>query len=93
MAYSNGDSAYAIRHHLSIDKVAFEKFASSRNNDVSGEDGSRKILGYILERYANMRGTHFVKHIKGTGNSIICKVVDAQSTRARVTNSIAIFDP
>ena len=36
-----------------------------------------------------MRGTYFVKHIKGTGNSSISKVVDAQSTRARVAKAVA----
>ena len=39
-----------------------------------------------------MRGTYFVKHIKGTGNSSISKVVDAQSTRARVAKAVACSD-
>ena len=36
-----------------------------------------------------MRGTYFVKHIKGTGNSSISKVVDAQLTRAHIANAVA----
>ena len=46
-------------------------------------------LKYILKRYADMRGTYFAKHLKGTANSNINKVVDSQATRTRVMNDVA----
>ena len=36
-----------------------------------------------------MRGMHFVKNLKGTGNSSINKVVDFQAKIARVVNDVA----
>ena len=36
-----------------------------------------------------MLGMHFVKHLKGTGNSSINKVVDAQATITCGVNDVA----
>ena len=42
-----------------------------------------------MERYANMRGTFFAKHLKtnGTGD-LVKKIANSQSTRARVANTV-----
>ena len=43
----------------------------------------------MTERYANMRGTFFAKHLKtnGTGD-LVKKMANSQSTRARVANTV-----
>ena len=46
-------------------------------------------MDYIAKKYANMRGTYFVKHIRATGSKDVSKLVDAQATRARVVNAVA----
>ena len=37
----------------------------------------------------NMRGTYFVKFLKGTGNGSVGRLVDSQATRAKVANAVA----
>ena len=36
-----------------------------------------------------MRGTYFVKHLKGTGKGNIEKLVESQATRTQVANAVA----
>ena len=42
-----------------------------------------------MDRYANMRGTFFAKHLKtnGTGD-LVKKMANSQSTRAQVANTV-----
>ena len=42
-----------------------------------------------MDRYTNMRGVYFVKHIRGSGSSKIRKEIDSQATRVRVANAVA----
>ena len=46
-------------------------------------------MNYIVDRYTNMRGTYFVKFLKGTGNGSIHRLVDSQATWAKVANAVA----
>ena len=46
-------------------------------------------MKYIVDRYTNMRGTYFVKFLKGTGNGSVDRLVDSQATRAKVANAVA----
>ena len=50
---------------------------------------SIKLRDYVLDRYTNMQGTYFAKHIKGTGSGSIAKEIESQSIKARVFNSVA----
>ena len=47
------------------------------------------ILVKRMDRYANMRGSFFTKHLKtnGTGN-LVKKMANSQSTRARVASTV-----
>ena len=90
MAYAHGNLVHAIKCHLLKDKVSYINYMKTcKNNAVNSEEASRKIIKYILVWYANMRGMHFVKNLKGTGNSSINKVVDFQANIARVVNDVA----
>jgi len=42
---------------------------------------------YIIERYVNMGGTYFVRHLKGNSGTQIQKLADSQATRTKVTHT------
>ena len=48
-----------------------------------------RLLRYVAKKYANMRGTYFVKCLKATGNRDCTKLVNSQATRAQVVNAVA----
>ena len=90
MAYAHGNLVHAIKCHLLKDKVSYINYMKTcKNNAVNSEEASRNIIKYILEWYANMWSMHFVNYLKGTGNSSINKVVDAQATIVRIVNAVA----
>jgi hypothetical protein len=43
---------------------------------------------YILERYTNMRGTFFVRYLKGNSRDQIKKLAESQATRTKVANAV-----
>ena len=58
---------------------------------LSGSDNNAKnqlLLTYIVERYANMRGTYFVRHLKGNCGNLIQKLADMQATRTKVAHTV-----
>ena len=63
MAYNDGDIISKIKFGiLSHDdsRGSFSCLSGSNN-----KDDNRFLLAYIMERYANMWGAYFVKHLKG----------------------------
>ncbi len=52
------------------------------------EAGNQLLLTYIVERYANMRGTYFVRHLKGNSGNQIQKLADSQATRTKVAHAV-----
>jgi len=95
MAYADGDIIHAIKTAILDSEVAREKFMAICNNEDTTErfsdDEAIKLMKYIMERYANMRGSYFVKHLKGTGNggSAVDKLVRGQATRTKVITAAA----
>ncbi len=59
------------------------------------------VMAYIMERYANMRGTFFVWHLKCDSRNQIQKLAKRQATRtkvayavycAKVVNNYSVFE-
>ena len=76
------------------DAGAFQKFREMCNNDENDKpftDGEvKRLMKYFLERYANMRGTYFVKYLNGSRKkTLVEKMVSSQSTRTQVLNATA----
>ena len=64
------------------------KFRSLCTDDVSTKN-QQQIMKYLMERYANMRGTFFVKCIKNNNpKSSIDTLAERQATHSRVFNAI-----
>ena len=58
---------------------------------MSGSDNNAKnqlLLTYIVERYANMQGTYFVRHLKGKSGNLIQKLADRQVMRTKVAHAV-----
>jgi hypothetical protein len=54
----------------------------------NNEDDNQLFLAYIMERYANMQGTYFVKHLKGTSGDQLKKLASCQATRTKVSHAV-----
>jgi hypothetical protein len=52
------------------------------------KDENQLLLTYIVERYANMRETYFVRHLKGNSGNQIQKLADSQATRTKVAHAV-----
>ena len=94
MAYSDGDIIHVIKIALVDNEEAFQKFGEICNNDENDElftdDELKSLLKYVLERYANMRGSYFVKYLNGSGKKTsVEKMVSSQPTQTQVLNAAA----
>ena len=94
MAHADGDIIHVIKTKMldcPTTKGKFEAVCNNEDNDVPfSNDEMRLLLKYVLERYANMRGSYFVKYLKGSsGRSSIKKKVESQRTRSKVINMVA----
>jgi hypothetical protein len=54
----------------------------------NNEEDNRLLFAYIMERYANMRGTYFVKHLKGKSGDQLKKLASCQATRTKVAHAV-----
>ena len=60
----------------------------SRLSGSDNEVNNQLILPYIIERYVNMWGTYFVRHLKGNSGNQIQKLADSQATRTKVAHAV-----
>jgi hypothetical protein len=64
LAYNNGYIVAAIKNSILSNSSAQAKFTALVDCDVDQSD-CLELMAYILDRYANMRGTYFICHRKG----------------------------
>jgi hypothetical protein len=88
LAYPDGDiiSISEIKHSILSSEEAKVKFVNLAGNNVDELD-RKSLMEYVLERYANMRVTYFVCHLKGNCSNQVQTMADNQATRARVLNA------
>ena len=88
LAYNNGDIISKIKLSILSNSSACERFAALFDSDVPNEETQQSVMEYILDRYANMRGTYFVRHLKMNSGNQIEKLASGQATRAKVANAV-----
>lgn len=87
-AYADGDIMDVILGGVLKNKHLESKFRSLCAGDV-GTKEQQQILKYLMERYANMRGTFFVKCIKSNNpKSSVDTLAERQATRNKVSNAV-----
>jgi len=86
LAYSDGDIVTRIKTSILSHNEMREKISFLSGSDNNAEN--QLLLTYIVERYANMRGTYFVRHLKGNSGNLIQKLADRQATRMKVAHAV-----
>jgi hypothetical protein len=86
LVYNIGDIVTRINESILSHNGMRDQFSclSGSGNDVDNQ----LILSYIVERYANMWGTYFVRHQKGNSGNQIQKLADSQTTRTKVARAV-----
>ena len=86
MAYNDGDIISKIKLGILSHDDSRDRFSCLSGSD--NEDDNRLLLAYIMERYANMQGTYFVKHLKGNSGDQLKKLASCQATRTKVARTV-----
>ncbi len=86
LAYSNGDIVTRIKTSILSHNEMRERISFLSGSDNKADN--QLLLTYIIERYANMRGTVFVWHLKGNSGNLIQKMADSQATRTKVAHAV-----
>jgi hypothetical protein len=88
LAYNNGDIVAAIKDSILSNSSAQAKFTALVNCNVDQSD-CLELMAYILDRYANMRGTYFIHHIKGNvGGNHAMHWAKKQTIRSKVATAV-----
>jgi hypothetical protein len=86
MAYNDGDIISKIKFGILSHDDSRDRFSCLSGSD--NEDDNCLLLAYLMERYANMRGTFFVKHLKGNSGDQLKKLASCQATRTKVAHAV-----
>jgi hypothetical protein len=86
LAYNDGNIVAKIKESIISCNGMRDQFSSLAGSDNNVDN--QLILSYIIERYANMRGTYFVRHLKGNSGNQIQKLADSQATRTKVAHAV-----
>ncbi len=86
LAYSNGDIVTRIKMSILSHNEMRERISFLSGSDNKADN--QHLLTYIVERYANMRGTYFVRLLKGNSGNLIQKLADSQATRTKVAHTV-----
>ncbi len=86
MAYNDGDIISKIKFGILSHNDLRDRFSCLLGSNI--EDNNRLLLACIMERYANMWGTYFVKHLKGNSGDQLKKLASCQATRMKVAHAV-----
>ncbi len=86
LAHSNGDIVTRINTSILSHNEMRERISFLLGSD--NEADNQLLLTYIIERYANIQGTYFVRHLKGNSGNQIQKLADSQATRTKVAHTV-----
>lgn len=87
VAYNDGDIISIIKSSIISSNLVMEKFTALFAGDAGDEKEHQQLLVFVIEWYANMQGTYFVRHLKGNSGDHMKKLIDNQSTRTKVANA------
>jgi hypothetical protein len=86
MAYNDGDIISKIKFCFLSHDDSRDRFSCLSGSD--NEDDNCLLLAYIMERYVNMWGTYFFKHLKGNSGDHLKKLASCQATRTKVAHAV-----
>jgi hypothetical protein len=86
LAYNDGDIVARIKTSIVLHEATKDIFfclAGSKD-----DEDNKLLLAHIIERYTNMGGTYFVRHLKGNSGNQVQKLADCQATRTKVAHAV-----
>jgi hypothetical protein len=86
LGYCDGDIATRIKTSILSHNGMRERISFLSGSD--NEADNQLPLTYIIERYANMQETYFVRHFKGNSGNQIQKLADSQATITKVAHTV-----
>ena len=86
MAYNDGDIISKIKFGILLHDDSRARFSCLSGSD--NVDDNHLLLANIMERYANMQGPYFVKHLKGNSGDQLKKLASCQATRTKVAHAV-----
>jgi hypothetical protein len=86
LAYNDGNIVAVIKTRILAHEGTKNIFSSLLGCD--NNYGNQLLLGYIQERYANMRGIFFIKHLKRNIGNQIQKLANSQASRTKVAHAV-----
>jgi hypothetical protein len=86
MMYNDGDIISKIKLGILSHDDSRDRFSCLSGSD--NEDDNHLLMAYIMERYANMRGTYFVKHLKGNSGDQLKMLASCQAMRTKVAHAV-----
>jgi hypothetical protein len=89
LAYNHGDIVAKIKSSIVAHGDTMEIFVCLTESSKEDVNDNKLLLAYIVKRYTNMRGTYFVRHLKGNSGNQVQKLADCQATRTKVAHAVA----
>jgi hypothetical protein len=86
LAYNDGDIIAKIKLGILSHDDTRDRFSCLLGSN--NEDDNCLLLAYIMERYENMWGIYFVKHLKGNSEDQLKKLASCQITRMKVAHAV-----
>ncbi len=86
MAYNDGDIISKIKFGIFLHNDSRAGFSCLSGSD--NVDDNHLLLAYIMERYANMEGIYFAKHLKGNNGDQLKKLASCQATRTKSAHAM-----
>ena len=86
LAYNNGDIIFKIKLGILLHNDMRNRLSCLLGSD--NELDNRQLLGYIMERYVNMRGAYFAKHLKENNRDQLKKLASCQAMRTKVAHAV-----
>jgi len=86
LAYNDGDIVSKIKLGILLHDDVRNKFSC-----LSGSDNkldNQQLLCYIMEKYVNMWGAYFAKHLKGNTGDQLKKLASCQAKRTKVAHAV-----
>jgi hypothetical protein len=86
LSYNKGNIFTVIKRSILLHEATMDSF--SRLSGSKKDDDKKLLLMYIIERYGQMQGIFFVKHLKGNSGNQVQKLADCQATRTKVAQAV-----
>ncbi len=77
VAYNNSIIISVIKSSILSSILAVEKFAALFAGDAIDKNECQQLMAYVMDWYANMRGTYFVWLLKGNRGNHMKKLIDS----------------